>query len=271
MIAGGVVLAGGRSSRMGTSKALLEWHGSTLLRRVVGLVQRGVDGPVVVVAAADQELPPLPAAVDVVHDARPGRGPLAGIAVGLTFLGDQVDAAFVCATDMPLLTPSLVRRIVRQLGAADIALPQVDGFDQPLGAAYRTHLGKHAEVLLEEGQGRVALLQQDAAVVRLDHAALRQPTGLRGMNDPATYAELRALPAPRVVVHRTGALARPTTTDTPHMTVHAATLGAAAVAVGLALDRHLLAAIGGDAVVRDPDTPLAEGDEVSFLSADAGG
>ena len=32
----GIVLAGGRLSRMGTPKAALEWHGSTLLRRVVG-------------------------------------------------------------------------------------------------------------------------------------------------------------------------------------------------------------------------------------------
>ena len=46
--AAGIVLAGGRSSRMGSPKAALEWHGSTLLRRVAGIVGRAVDGPVVV-------------------------------------------------------------------------------------------------------------------------------------------------------------------------------------------------------------------------------
>ncbi|MDF3051507.1 MAG: molybdopterin-guanine dinucleotide biosynthesis protein A-like protein [Pseudonocardia sp.] len=45
----GVVLVGGRSVRMGASKAALEWHGSTLLRRTVGAVARVVDGPVVIV------------------------------------------------------------------------------------------------------------------------------------------------------------------------------------------------------------------------------
>ena len=48
----GVVLAGGRSTRMGRPKASLEWHGSTLLHRVTGIVSRAVDGPVVVVRAA---------------------------------------------------------------------------------------------------------------------------------------------------------------------------------------------------------------------------
>ena len=65
----GVVLAGGRSTRMGTAKADLEWHGSTLLHRVCGLIDRVVDGPVVVVRAPGQELPPLPAGVELSEDA----------------------------------------------------------------------------------------------------------------------------------------------------------------------------------------------------------
>src|SRR5215216_2435918 len=65
----GVVLAGGRSTRMGRPKANLEWHGSTLLHRVTGIVGRAVDGAVVVVRAPDQELPELPPGVRVVEDA----------------------------------------------------------------------------------------------------------------------------------------------------------------------------------------------------------
>ncbi|HEV2753369.1 MAG TPA: NTP transferase domain-containing protein, partial [Solirubrobacteraceae bacterium] len=65
----GIVLAGGRSTRMGAAKAALEWHGSTLLRRVAGLVARGVDGPVVVVRAPGQALPALPATIELADDA----------------------------------------------------------------------------------------------------------------------------------------------------------------------------------------------------------
>ncbi len=91
----------------------------------------------------------------------------------------------------------------------------------------------------------------------------------RGVNDRAEYEQARARPAPEVVVQRTGVLAAAGGTGTT--TVRAATLGAAATAVGLQLDKHLLAAVDGDQVVRDVETPLVQGDVVTFLSADAGG
>jgi molybdopterin-guanine dinucleotide biosynthesis protein A len=53
--------------------------------------------------------------------------------------------------------------------------------------------------------------------------------------------------------------------------VQAATIGEAAAAVGLELDRHVLAALNGDQTTRDQQLPLMAGDSVSFLSADAGG
>src|SRR5271169_1709483 len=91
----GVVLAGGRSSRMGTPKAALEWHGSSLLRRTVGIVARATGGPVVVVRANGQDLPALPDGTIVVDDPREGKGPVQGIAAGLAALKDQAEAAFV--------------------------------------------------------------------------------------------------------------------------------------------------------------------------------
>ena len=59
----GIVLAGGRSSRMGTPKAWLDWHGSTLLRRVCGLVARGAEG--VILGCTEIELLIGPEDVDV--------------------------------------------------------------------------------------------------------------------------------------------------------------------------------------------------------------
>ncbi|MDQ3154869.1 MAG: molybdenum cofactor guanylyltransferase, partial [Actinomycetota bacterium] len=131
MTSGGVVLAGGRSSRMGTPKAALEWHGSTLLRRTLGVLSRVVDGPVLVVRAPGQELPPLPARVDVVEDPTEGLGPLQGIAAGLTALAGRAEVAYVSSTDLPFLHPAFVRRVLCAVApGVDVALPQARGYPQ---------------------------------------------------------------------------------------------------------------------------------------------
>jgi molybdopterin-guanine dinucleotide biosynthesis protein A len=53
--------------------------------------------------------------------------------------------------------------------------------------------------------------------------------------------------------------------------VRAWSLGAVAAAIGLALDEHVVAALNGDKITRDPDLPLVSGDTVAFMVADAGG
>lgn len=201
-MAGAVVLAGGRSSRMGRSKADLEWHGSTLLQHVVGRVRDGTGGPVVVVRAPGQTLPALPADVEVVQDEVAGRGPLQGLAGGLTALAGRTDVAFLCATDLPFLHPAYVRRVLAGLGDADIALPVVGGFRQPLAAAYRTALAQRVRELLATGSTRPADLLASCAVAVLDEAFLLADGELRaadpqldsviGVNDVEEYDRARA-------------------------------------------------------------------------------
>ena len=77
-------------------------------------------------------------------------------------------------------------------------------------------------------------------------------------------------PAPEVTVQLFGTLAKGSQGGGPHP-VLAATVGAAADAVDVVFDRHVTAALNGDQITRDPATPLAAGDTVFFLSADAGG
>ena len=201
-MAGAVVLAGGRSSRMGRPKADLEWRGSTLLAHVVAVVTDGTGGPVVVVRAPGQQLPPLPAGVDVVEDDVEGRGPLQGLAAGLTALEARTDVAFVCATDLPFLHPAYVRRVLAGLGEADVALPVVRGFRQPLAAAYRTALAEQVWELLASGSTRPTDLLATSDVALLDEAFLLADPALRdadpllesvvGVNDPEEYDRARA-------------------------------------------------------------------------------
>ena len=153
---------------MGTPKAALEWHGSTLLRRVTGIVERGTGGPVVVVRAPQQELPPLPAGVEVTEDASEGRGPLQGLAAGLAAVAGRAEVAYVSSADSPLLHPAFVRVVVEALDSeADVALPETGGFQHPLAAAYRTSLLGAVEELIAADSMRLTSFVESCRVRRL--------------------------------------------------------------------------------------------------------
>jgi molybdopterin-guanine dinucleotide biosynthesis protein A len=267
---------------MGTPKAALEWHGSTLLRRTAGILARATDGPVVVVRAPGQELPALPPGTEVVDDPREGLGPVQGLAAGLAALAGRAGIAFVSSTDMPFLHPAFVRRVLRAVEAegVDVCLPVARGYPQPLAAGYRTSLAATAERLVKEDRLRPAFLFDECVVQRLDDAALTadpvlgaldpELDSLLNVNEPADYQAARARPAPEVTVQLFGSLARAGQPRGPRG-VNAATVQAAADAVSLTFDRHVTAALNGDQITRDGTTPLATGDTVFFLSADAGG
>jgi molybdenum cofactor guanylyltransferase len=268
---------------MGTPKAALEWHGSTLLGRTAGIVARAASGPVVVVRAPGQDLPELPEGTLVADDPREGRGPVQGIAAGLAALTGRADVAFVSSTDMPFLHPAFIRRVLRVLEDnedTDVALPVARGYKQPLAAAYRVSLAGAAERLVKEDRLRPAFLFDECRVETLDDAALKRDPVLAALdpdldsvlnlNTPADYAAARARPAPEVTVQLFGTLARGGDVGGPHV-VRAATVGGAADALAVVFDRHVTAALNGDQITRDRAAPLAAGDTVFFLSADAGG
>ena len=198
--AAGVVLAGGRSSRMGAPKAGLAWRGGTLLGRTAEVLARAAGGPVVVVRAPGQELPALARSVVVLDDPVEGRGPLQGLAVGLAGAADLGAAtAFVCSVDLPFLTEAFVRRVLAALDdRTDVVLPVVGGFRQPLAAAYRTSLAAACALLVAQDRGKPAFLLDAVRTLRLDDAALLADPALAatdphlrsvsGVNTPAEYA-----------------------------------------------------------------------------------
>jgi molybdenum cofactor guanylyltransferase len=255
----GIVLAGGRSARMGRPKAWLDWHGSTLLRRVCGLVARGVSGPVVVVRAPGQALPPLPPEIRVVDDEREGRGPLQGLLAGLEAVDEAEAIAFVAATDVPFLHPRFVAAVCRAAAepGVDAAVPFLAGRRQPLLAAYRTALLPLVAELVAADRMRSGLLVERCAARLLE--ALPHPESARNVNTPEEYEEALAEPPPRVRV-------RVRSSGRTPAELRAATLGAAAAGAGVVLDGKVVAALNGDDVAADPAEPLAEGDEVAFTA-----
>ena len=194
-VAGGIVLCGGKSTRMGTSKALLPFGPETMLQRVLRLLGTVVS-PLVVVAAVDQPLPGLPADVIVTQDERQGRGPLEGLRAGLKALPPQVELAYVTSCDVPLLVPAFARRMIDLLGEDDIAVMEIDGFPHPLSAVYRRTTLPHVEGLLAKDKLRPVFLFGAVRTRRVLPSEMRsvdpELETLRNLNTMEDYQEALA-------------------------------------------------------------------------------
>jgi molybdopterin-guanine dinucleotide biosynthesis protein A len=188
---GGIVLAGGKSSRMGRSKATLPFGPELMVQRVVRLLGTVVQ-PIVVVAAAEQQLPELPAETLVAYDQREARGPLEGLLAGLTAIEPLADAVFATSCDVPLLEPEFVRAVIERLGDAQICVPVEDGFAHPLAAVYRTSLLPAVRKFLNADRLRPSFLFDRVPTRRIPVEELRQFDAnlatLRNCNRPEDYA-----------------------------------------------------------------------------------
>jgi molybdopterin-guanine dinucleotide biosynthesis protein A len=188
---GGIVLCGGESKRMSRPKAWLPFGGELMLARVVRLVAQAV-GPMVAVAAPGQDVPPLPANVDIVRDEAKGRGPLQGLLAGLTALAGRADAAYLSSCDVPFLVPAFVRRLIELLGAHAICVPRVGAYHHPLAAIYRVQVVDAVRSLLAQDRLRPVFLFDSVPTRVVEAGELEDvdPTlqTLRNLNTPEDYA-----------------------------------------------------------------------------------
>jgi molybdopterin-guanine dinucleotide biosynthesis protein A len=179
---GGIVLCGGQSTRMGTSKALLPFGPETMLQRVVRLLSEVVS-PIVVVAAVDQELPALPRGVIVARDEREARGPLEGLRAGLKALPPDVEAAYVASCDVPLLVPDFARQMLDLADGYDIAVMEIDGFTHPLSAVYRPSTLPVVEELLAHDRLRPMFLFEAVKTRRVRPEEMTADPSLRTLRN----------------------------------------------------------------------------------------
>ncbi len=177
----GIVLCGGRSSRMGRPKAWLPWRERPMLAHVVETLRRSVD-EVVVVSTPGLALPSLPARV--VCDPEPGLGPLAGIALGLAHVESEL--AFVTGTDAPFLAQDFVEALFAFGGAA---APLVEGRVQTLAAVYPRSAFSHARELLARGRRRPLDLLESVGYRKVEPHELPGTDSLSGFNTPTEYLE----------------------------------------------------------------------------------
>ena len=192
----GVVLAGGRSSRFGRDKALLELDGESLLARAVRVLS-DVCAEVLVLG------PPERAAVvpsaRVIPDERPGDGPLPALATALREMrGERLVAV---ATDMPFLNADLLRSLLDRAENYDVVVPRVGGRTQQLHAVYARSCLPPITSQLDRNDLKIdrffaavrTLVVDEEEVIRLDPDLL----SFRNINTEADWAEVQRLAGAR--------------------------------------------------------------------------
>lgn len=187
-----ILLAGGRSTRMGRDKASLRVGEGTLVEWIVRRLGPSFSETLVCGGSA-------PGARGV-PDRRPDAGPLAGIEAGL--LAMRTEAAFVLACDMPRVSERLATLLLERLADHDIAMPRVGEMDQPACAAYARRVTTRLTEYLGGGGRRVSAFIATLDVLRVDERALADAgvslEELVDLDTPAAYdAFVASLRGPR--------------------------------------------------------------------------
>jgi molybdenum cofactor guanylyltransferase len=159
----GVLLAGGKSRRMGRDKRLLAVGAETLFGRSLAAL-RSVFYRVLVVVAQDS--PSIETDATVLRDLIPDCGSLGGLYTGLK----QADAdwVFAVACDMPFLDSEVIKRFIEFKGEADVIMAKLDQGLQPMHALYHRNCVPIIERLLHAGELKIQRLADDPALrVRL--------------------------------------------------------------------------------------------------------
>lgn len=127
----GVILAGGKSSRMGVNKALLQLGEQKIIERIVDLM-RSIFSEVIIITNTPEEYEFLN--LSLFEDIYKWKGPLAGIHSALYH--SQTEKVFVLSCDVPLMTKEMIEYIINYESNKPIKFCEAAGYHQPLVGVY---------------------------------------------------------------------------------------------------------------------------------------
>src|SRR6185369_4977755 len=186
----GVILAGGKSTRMGSDKALLPYRGGRFIEAIYRLFA-DIFGEVILVTNTPGQYDFLPCRK--VQDILKGMGVLAGIHSGLYHSSNPV--IFTVACDMPYLVEGLIRHMASRADAGGVLIPEGPDGLEPLHAVYGKGCLAAIETTLLSGQRRIISFFDRTNVNRmnLEQVAIYDPAFVSfiNINTPTDYYELR--------------------------------------------------------------------------------
>jgi len=145
-----IILAGGKSLRLGHDKVLETVGSRSLVEKVVNSVAAMSDD-IIIVTASERNMPEFDnyPGLKVVHDMYPGKGPLNGIYTGLHASGTRCN--IVVAADMPFLNTSLLQYMIEQVDGFDMVTPRVGDRVEPLHSIYTRDCMDTIKQMFEQG------------------------------------------------------------------------------------------------------------------------
>lgn len=187
----GFVLAGGKSTRMGTDKAFIELKGRTLLEHTLASM-RSVTPDIRIVGAREKFAPFALVVEDIFQEC----GPLGGIHAALR--GSPAELNIMLAVDMPFVSEIFLHYLIseaRTATEATVIVPRSEGRRQPLCAVYRPQFADTAEQALLAGRNRIDSLFDAVETRVIDEEELARAgfstTIFRNLNTPEQLQEQR--------------------------------------------------------------------------------
>lgn len=181
----GVILAGGRSSRMGTDKSMLVVNGKRIIDHAVETLQ-SICAEVIIVSNHSNKYS-LEGTIEA-SDIYTGMGPMAGIHAGLSH--SNYEQVFIMACDMPFVSRQLIRLVLERSYGYDISIPRIADVPQPLfGTYHRSCLPVVEQCLQTDIRSVMDLLP----LLRVHYVDIQDLAGanpayhLMNLNTPAEY------------------------------------------------------------------------------------
>lgn len=159
-----IILAGGKSSRMGEDKYLLPINGKPLIQHIIDQLDGHFEE--IFIGANDPERFAF-TGLRVVPDKEPGKGPLMGICSCL--MASSTDINFITACDIPEMNTHLIHNMINLAADFDMVIPVTDGdLHEPLYAVYRKTILPNAERILSNNGRRIIHLLDEAKVKHIE-------------------------------------------------------------------------------------------------------
>ncbi|WHZ03069.1 molybdenum cofactor guanylyltransferase [Neobacillus sp. YX16] len=192
MKAAAIILSGGKSSRMGTNKALLKLNEKTTIERMVDILKIYFDD--IILVTNDMESYQF-LGVKMVSDHYPGKGPLAGFHAGL--MASDYDVNFITACDMPFISGELAATLVNMIDHHDALVPVINGKMQTLCAVFQKKSVAKIEECIENGRLPIKHLLEHLNVLYVTEKELQANSNIDmervffNMNHPHEYEDAK--------------------------------------------------------------------------------